>query len=121
MRTETRTVRIGENMGPIDWSYDFRAHFHCMGTSEANKDAECARVTALLRELESRMKAGERMEARDYVSDLFKPVLDIGMYDGWPYWRPTPSILLGGWLGSEWRTFDVLRAIRPSVLPPPSE
>lgn len=108
MRTETRTVRIGERVGDIDWSYDFRSHFNNMCSNDARRDEACAQQVAKLRELESAIQSDKPMRA---TSDGGWPrcgwgrVLDVGMYDGWPYWKPTPAVLVAGPLGAEWKFF----------------
>jgi hypothetical protein len=61
MRTETRTVRIGEDVGPIDWSHP------------TAKD-----MPAIWREAE---EAPQDFEFGDYR----RSILRICMYDGWPY------------------------------------
>jgi hypothetical protein len=34
-------------------------------------------------------------------------VLDLRMYDGWPYWVPTPAVLIVSPMGTaEWRHFN---------------
>lgn len=92
--------RIGENMGPIDWSYDFRQHFN--GYSDAAyADEVCAERTAMLRQIVEGMAKGERWEASHY--GFFALVIDVGMYDGWPHWRPVPSVAIASPLGgAEW-------------------
>jgi hypothetical protein len=116
MRTYTVTKREGENMGPIDWSYNFRPHFDCMGTSTEGKDAACARSTERLRMIEQYLKDGVPICA---TTDGGSPrcgigrVLDIGMYDGYPYWRPVPSVLINGWMGASWSSFDRITDIYP--------
>jgi hypothetical protein len=35
-------------------------------------------------------------------------LLEVGMYDGWPYWKPTPAFCYYGTLGPEWRFFTDL-------------
>jgi hypothetical protein len=38
------------------------------------------------------------------------------MYDGWPYWKPTPAILTSGPLGSEWHFFyDIVGVEKRSI------
>lgn len=108
MRYETHTVRIGENVGPIDWSYDFRSHYNNLCTSKEGQDAACARGIARLRIIVERFTAGEVIRATNYGGSPrcgIYPVVDVGMYDGWPWWRPVPSVCLGGYLGAEWSTF----------------
>lgn len=83
MRTETVTIRIGENVGPVDWSHptakDMPDIWH---EAEASPD--------------------------DFVfSNYERTILAICMYDGWPYWEPRPAIQFIGPLNSaEWSFFD---------------
>lgn len=113
MRTETRTVRIGERVSDIDWSYDFRSHFDSMGCSVERRDERCAERVAQLGAVEAAFREGRKVEV---TTDGGWPrvgwgvVLDVGMYDGWPYWRPVPCVLKTGTFGGEWCTFDRLDA-----------
>lgn len=80
MRTETRTVRIGEYMGPIDWTHPIAKDMPPLWRqAEANPDAF-------------------RFQGRSIIA--------IAMYDGWPYWTPRPAILFDGPIGPEWNYFD---------------
>lgn len=108
MRTETRTVRIGERVGDIDWTYNFRQHFDNLGSSEERRDEACEEAKELLRRMEAAHKEGREIRATTDGGwprfGLYK-VIDVGMYDGWPYWRPVPSVLTLGPLGTEWHSF----------------
>jgi hypothetical protein len=108
MRTYSQIVRVGENMGPIDWNYQFRPHFDNMGTSEAGKDAACELAKRRLKIIEEMFLGMEDIRATNYGGSprcgIYK-VIDVGMYDGWPWWRPVPSVLVHTYLGSEWYTF----------------
>lgn len=86
MRTETVTVRHGEDMGPIDWSHndakDMPEIWH-----EAEKKPEDFQL---------------------HFVNGFKPreVYKICMYDGWPYWKPMPALLVSSPMGgTEWVHF----------------
>lgn len=87
MRTETVTCRIGEDVGPVDWSHPYAENMPDHWR-EAEKNPEDFELL---------------------LNGMFTPrsVSKICMYDGWPYWRPTPAILrespLGGW---EWTFFN---------------
>ncbi len=83
MRTETQTIRIGENMGPVDWS-----HKTAIGMPEIWKQAE--------------------KNPADYLfSQYERTILTICMYDGWPYWEPRPAIQHMGPMNSpEWKFFN---------------
>lgn len=87
MRSETQTVRIGEDVGPIDWSHPMAAdkpdHWR-----EAEKDPEAFELL---------------------LNGMFTPrqIFKLCMYDGWPYWKPTPAILLESPMGGcEWVHFN---------------
>ena len=111
MRTETHTVRIGEKMGPIDWAYDFRTHFDNYCTSDKGRDEICAKRVAKLRLIDEAVKAGRTVYASNYggYPRIWARVLDVGMYDGWPYWKPVPSVMLASPLGGgEWSYFSML-------------
>lgn len=87
MRTQTQTIRIGEDMGPIDWSHEWAKDM-----PEHWRDAE--------------KKPGDYLFL---LNQMFTPrkIDRLRMYDGWPYWKPTPAIFrespLGGW---EWTFFN---------------
>jgi len=87
MRTEQQTVRIGENMGPVDWSH------------KTTKD-----MPEIWREAE---------QNPDAFTFQGRMLLAICMYDGWPYWTPTPAIQFIGPMNSpEWTFFDSY-SVRP--------
>jgi hypothetical protein len=117
MRTETRTVRIGEKVGPVDWSYNFRQHFDCMGTSDAGKDEECERKKRWLKYIENAISEHRPVRVTNYGGwprCAIYSVIDIGMYDGWPYWKPVPSVLVVTSMGQEWYSFSSITDVYPS-------
>jgi hypothetical protein len=81
MKLKTVTVREGEECGPIDWSHEW-----------------------------AKTKPGEWKEAEiDPAKFLFKgrEIITICMYDGWPYWKPSPAIAFIGPLNClEWTFFN---------------
>lgn len=115
MKTRTEIIREGELLGPIDWAFDFISHAPNYCTDDAGKQRIISRHVAVLREVEQRFRAGETIEAR--CGDYWGLVLAVGMYDGWPWWKPYPHVLRRGPLGGEWRPWydmDEVRACRPS-------
>lgn len=38
-------------------------------------------------------------------------VLRVIMYDGWPYWRPTPTVVCASWHGVEYHAINSLSEI----------
>lgn len=42
----------------------------------------------------------------------WKDVLEVGMYDGWPYWKLVPSVLMKNWMGASWHSFSSITSIR---------
>lgn len=102
------TVRNGELLGPVDWSYNFRQHFDGYCCDDATKNEMCEKRKALLAQIERDPTA---WRATFSHSDTSRQVYSVGMYDGWPYWKPTPAIMIQGVLGSEWRFFDDLQSV----------
>jgi hypothetical protein len=81
MRTETIEVRVGENMGPVDWTHPTAAN-----KSQVWRDAEASPDSHLFNG---------------------RAVLAVCMYDGWPYWSPRPAVQFIGPMNSpEWAFFD---------------
>lgn len=81
MRTHTVTVREGENVGPVDWDHP------------TAKD-----MPPIWREAE---------KAPDDYRFNGRPIIQICMYDGWPYWKPTPAVMFIGPLNcGEWAFFN---------------
>lgn len=80
MRTETQTIRIGENMGPIDWTHNI-----AKDKPQTWREAEAS---------------------PDAFTFNGRPIFSVAMYDGWPYWTPRPAIQFCGPLGPEWTFFD---------------
>lgn len=85
MRCETVTVRHGENVGPVDW------------THETAKD-----MPDIWREAER--------DPKSFVFDYGhggRAIVEICMYDGWPYWQPRPAVAyIGALNGVEWAFFN---------------
>ena len=108
MRTYTTTVREGERTGDVDWGYDFRQHFNNYCTNDAGRDEICAKSVQRFRAIAELHAAGTRVRATTYGGWPrcgFGDVLDVGMYDGWPYWRPVPSVLTSSVLGAARHSF----------------
>lgn len=85
MMTRTVEVREGENVGPVDWSHPMAKEM-----PQLWREAEAAPGAFLL----------------DYGHGS-REILAICMYDGWPYWKPTPAVNYVGPLGwSEWNFFN---------------
>jgi hypothetical protein len=81
VRYKTRIERIGENVGPVDWS-----HKIAMDKPAAWREAE--------------------KRPREFLYNGYA-IIEICMYDGWPYWVPTPAIHFIGPLNSgEWHHFN---------------
>ncbi len=92
MKRHTVTVCEGENMGPINWDHPI-ARF----MPEIWRDAE---------------------KSPDGFTYNGRMILQICMYDGWPYWKPTPAIHFVGPLNSgEWDYFNSY-GVRPDSIQP---
>jgi len=95
MRTRTVVERIGESMGPVDWT-----HVTAADKPDSWRDAEAN-------------PSAYRYESSGGGS--FQ-VVELCMYDGWPYWEPRPAIAYIGPLGGvEWAHFNSY-AVGPNSL-----
>jgi len=115
MKTKTVTVYEGELLGPIDWGFDFRKHYegyYNCGTKEQHEEM-LRRALAMLKLLE---RDPEKYEATTYGGWPrcgWGAILSVGMYDGWPWWKPIPSICIASSLGGgEWASFANMTDIR---------
>lgn len=104
MKTRMVEERIGEYLGPVDWSYDFTQHDWGGGNGGMNPEWT-AEAVEMLRQLE------QPGRWRVVLYGNYHDVLRVGMYDGWPHWRPVPSILASGTLGPEWHPFYSISAV----------
>jgi hypothetical protein len=121
MRTVTRTEFIGERVSDVDWTYDFRQHFdnHC--ATPERRDEFCAQSVAQFRKLVEDFKAGKNVWA---TTDGGWPrcgwgrVVDVGMEDGWPWWRPVPKVAIQGWQAVNWEPFYSVTSVEVRDPPP---
>lgn len=112
MKTVTFTERVGEFLGPVDWDYDFRQHFNCLCTSDAGRDEACDKQK---RRLKMVAESPEHFEVTTYGGWPrcgWGSVVLVGMYDGWPYWRPVPTVAYRTSLGVEHASFCSITNIR---------
>src|ERR1700750_2574029 len=106
MRHEQRMISIGERLGDIDWSYDLNRHAWSASGGGHNTELIPCEVERW-RQMEAAFKAGKTVRVRMY--ETYEKVVDVGMYDGWPYWRPHPSFQSCNWLGCSWHSFMNIR------------
>ena len=90
MSTTARTVRIGEWVGPVDPDYDFAQHSWDHGGTMNPIAIDSGRDIIL--------QMAENPDGWTYCPTGFATflVVHVGMYDGWPFWVPTPSL---GYIG----------------------
>lgn len=112
MRTWIETHREGTLLGPVDPDYNFAQHFESMGCSAEYKAERCAACVRMLSEI---AEDPASWEVELSHSSVWKQVYEVGMYDGWPFWVPTPAMLTSGTLGAEWHFFYDLQRIRKAV------
>ena len=106
MRTRQVTERIGEYLGPVAWDYDFWSHDW---DHDGSVNPEC--VERGVRNL-VRIAAEPEQKWDACIVGCWQPIEHVGMYDGWPYWRPVPSICTRSWLGPEWHSFSYASSVR---------
>lgn len=116
MRFRTEVVREGENMGPIDWTYGFIGHFSTYCSTPEYKQERCDHAVAVLRRV---VEHGDPRALQIRCGDYWYDVLDVGMYDGWPYWRPTPAVMVRDRVlgGAIWKFFYDLDDARAQSKP----
>lgn len=105
MRYETKSVAIGEKLGPIDWNYPFDEQGQGLRPEFIEERKERLR----------RCEAGEVEATTDggFPKVGWGKVLDTGMYDGWPYWRPVPSVLIAHRTGgASWHSWGSITDVR---------
>jgi len=90
--TKTITERIGE-WSPIDETFDYIDSGVYPNNPETRKEKWDKFLCCA--------KAPEKWLINEYY--LLKPrrIVHIGMYDGWPYWKPSPSFSIEGTFGEE--------------------
>lgn len=94
--------REGELLGPVDWTYDFDTMAWSDTHGGVNPEI-IARGKETLKFVETGMAQGKSYTV--YCYGLEQKVISIGMYDGWPFWKPTPSVYLETFWGGEWHPF----------------
>ena len=82
-------LRQGELVSGIDFRYDFSRGFTLMMCSTryeqaAYKTQSVVQCVALLKSL----RPGKKVVSRGHT----RTVLEVGMYDGAPFWEPTPAV-----------------------------
>lgn len=108
MKQRTVIEYIGEYLGPVDWTYDFTQHD--WGDGHGGVNPQCsARSVELLRQLE------QPGEWRVMMHQNWHDVLQVGMYDGWPFWKPTPSVLTYHVIGNEWHPWYNIQAVERRI------
>ena len=105
MKHRTVTVREGDKTGPIDWDSPEWEGSN-MHPDAASDSREGMRIIA------DALERGAPIEATTdggWPRVGWKRVVDIGMYDGWPHWKPYPS-----WLDErgEWHQWYTLTDVR---------
>ena len=108
MKTVTRTERIGEELGPVDWSHPMIAEV------EARRPG----LIAMLREAEKNPAAFEATTDGGWPRVGWGKVLSVVMYDGWPYWKPTPTVVSLNWAGARHDAFNAICELRPTEAKP---
>ena len=116
MKTRQVTVREGELLGPINWNYDFREHYEgvypacCNG--EETHERMFQQAMTILRMLEENPDKYEATVYGGWPRCGWGRVVHIGTYDGWPYWKPVPSVFITNLFVGDWHAFHDITDIR---------
>jgi hypothetical protein len=97
MKTWSETVahRQGEWLGPLDDNYDYSQH-----KAYPNNPEIVQEKIQMMREIETLFLNGKKLKV-SYDDCLAGELLQIGMYDGWPFWKPTPAFMIKTWHGGD--------------------
>ena len=115
MKTTTVVKREGEYLGPVDWSFDFEkfceSFYNC---SAAQRHVQMlTRALETLHTLEDHLGEYEATTYGGWPRCGWGEVLKVGMYDGWPYWKPVPSVCIRSWIGGGvWSAFSSITDVR---------
>lgn len=106
MKTITVTRRIGE------W-FDFEPtwfddHEPESGLNPAFAE-DCRKVFLQAHEL---LEAEESVQVKIRYDLPWCTLYHVGLYDGWPYWRPYPSFVREGPLGPETHSYYQIHSVR---------
>lgn len=113
MKIRTVEVREGEDMGPLDWSHPMAVCCYDDGDSRKAANADGMNLRDVLRDAE---KHPERWEVTTYGGWPrcgWRKVIAVRMWDGHPYWSPTPSVCVESPFGGvTWESFNILSDAR---------
>lgn len=115
MKTKQVTVCEGEYLGPVDWSFGFETFFKpYYNCSTPERHAQLlAGALEMLHTLEDRLGEYEATTDGGWPRCGWGEVLATGMYDGWPWWSPVPSVCIHSWTGmGVWSSFASITDIR---------
>lgn len=113
MKSRTEVVWEGEKLGPIDWNHPFIDSFGNYCCNDEQKQKYCDEAVAHLRKVvEMFSEDGPRIQVQ--CSEYWYDVIDVGMYDGWPFWKPMPAVqtLDNVFRTAKWDFFYELRGVR---------
>lgn len=102
MRTRTVIEREGEELGSIDWDHPMIAEV----------EKRSPEIVAMLREAEQSPHDFAATTDGGWPRVGWGEVLRVVMYDGWPYWQPTPTVVTSHWYGISYNAFNALSEVR---------
>lgn len=102
MKTRTVTEYVGEELGPVDWSHPMIAEV----------EARSPHIIAALREAEQSPQDFDATTDGGWPRVGWGEVLRVVMYDGWPYWRPTPTVVTLHWHGVSYNAINSISEVR---------
>lgn len=109
MKHRTVTVYEGERLGDVPDDFDFEPF--CKRFMGGHHQGFLAESIATYREMLAAFKADPNgLIASE--GEFQHEVIDMGLYDGWPFWTPRPCYFWKTWAGGEWREFYSLRAFK---------
>lgn len=91
---ETVTRREGEYLGFVGEEFELPENIYpCNPETRKNK-------MKMFLEIQELFQQGKKIRVW-YDPMLAGMVMEIGYYDGWPYWKPYPHVRIQHWFGGE--------------------
>jgi hypothetical protein len=93
--TETNVRREGEFLGNLNEDYDYLQHKVYPNNPEIVQEK-----IEMIKEIEKLFLEQKKLRV-SYGDGLAGDLLNVGMYDGWPFWKPTPAVMISTWHGGD--------------------
>lgn len=100
MKTRIITVNEGEWLGPVDPNYDWKSLCWDRDKGKGGVNPLCVEEGhKIILEINKTYISREKGWKYSPCFLSSRKIVNVGMYNGWPFWKPTPAIGYIGPLG----------------------